>query len=49
MTMYVAHEQLFLRVSYNINSYYAPVNIATGGFIVHIRTTQIYLGTFPHG
>ena len=52
MTMYVAHEELLLRVSHNNNSYHAPVNIATintGGSIVHIRITQIYIGTFPHG
>ena len=49
MTMYVVHEQLFLRVSYNNNSYHAPVNIATGGSIGHVRTTQIYIETFPRG
>ena len=49
MTMYVTHEQLFLRVAYNNNSYHAPVNIATGGSIGHVSSTQIYIGTIPHG
>ena len=47
MTMYVAHEQLFLRVSYNNNSYHAPVNVATGGSVGHVRTTQIHRNASP--